>query len=449
MVRRKLIFIPVLIVLVSLVVDAQKLWTLDECIQHAYQNNLEINRQKIQVRAAEFGFWHARSQLLPSANAFVNYTFNKGRAPNFDTYEYVDRAFEDGNIGIESRLNIFNGLYNYHSMRSNHFNLLSQLENVENLKDNISVSIAGAYLQILLNQELLNIAQDQLVITQQQVARNEKLVELGTLSRGDLYQIQAQEATERAIVIRTENTLESSYLTLAQYMFLESGELNTFAIEVPELSVEDAVSIREVEEVYANALENLAIVKGAEYAMKSQEKNLSAARGLRYPSLSARFLYYTLYSEISVNPLDPVAPYRWNEQLQDKGYQQFSLSLNIPLFNRLNTQNQISTAKVNMLDASVVLDLTKQRLFQNIQQSHADANSALENYEASLEAVKSMEEAFYYAKQMFNVGILNSVDYNTAKNNLTKSQSDLLQAKYMYIFYAQILDFYGGNTIAL
>jgi outer membrane protein len=438
-----------LLVLVSLAIDAQKLWTLEECIQHAYEHNLDLNRQKIQVKAAEFGFWHARSQVLPSANAFANYTFNKGRAPNFDTYEYVDQAFEDGNVGIESRLNIFNGLYNFYSMRGNHFNLLSQLENVEYLKDNISINIAGAYLQILLNQELLNIARDQLDITRQQVARNEKLVELGTLSRGDLFQIQAQEATEKANAIKAENTLEISYLTLAQYMDLESGALNTFAIEVPEITMDDAGGLRGVDDVFADALENLAAVKSAEYMLKSQEKNLAAARGLRYPSLSARFLYYTLYSEISVNPEDPVAPYRWNEQLQDKGYQQLSFSLSIPLFNRLNTQNQISTAKVNMMDAQVVLEQTKQTLYKNIQQAYADANAALEDYEAYLEAVRSMEEAFYYAEQRFNVGMLNSVEYNTAKNNLTRAQSDLLQAKYQYIFYAQILDFYAGNPITL
>ena len=449
MVKRTLILLPILLVLVSLVVNAQKIWTLDECIQHAYENNLDINRQKIQVSAAEFGFWYARSQVLPTANAFANYTFNKGRAPNFDTYTYVDQAFQDGNVGVESRLNIFNGLYNYYSIRGNHFNLLSQLENVEHLKDNIAINIAGAYLQILLNQELLSIAQDQLEITQQQVARNEKLVELGTLSRGDLFQIQAQKATERANVIKAENTLEISYLTLAQYMDLESGDLNTFAIVIPELTIDDAVPLKSVDNVYGDALENLAAVKSAEFLLKSQEKNLSAARGLRYPSLSARFLYYTLYSEISVNPEDPVAPYRWNEQLQDKGYQQLSFSLNIPLFNRLDAQNQISRSKVNMLDAQVVLEQTKQTLYKTIQQAYADANAALEDYEAYGEAVRSMEEAFYYAEQRYNVGILNSVDYNTAKNNLTKAQSDLLQAKYQYIFYAQILDFYGGNSITL
>ena len=158
---------------------------------------------------------------------------------------------------------------------------------------------------------------------------------------------------------------------------------------------------------------------------------------------------YTLYSEISVNPLDPVAPYRWNEQLQDKGYQQLSFNLSIPLFNRLDIQRGISTAKVSYLDARVVLDQTRQTLYQMIQQAYADANAALEDYEAFQEAAKAMEEAFYYAEQRYNVGILNSVDYNTAKNNLTRAQSDLLQAKYQYIFYAQILDFYAGNPITL
>ena len=449
MVRRILILFPGLLVLVSLVVDAQKIWTLDECIQHAYANNLDINRQKIQVQAAEFGFWHARSQLMPNANAFANYTFNKGRAPNFDTYEYVDQAFQDGNVGISSQLNIFNGLSNYYTIRSNHFNLLAQLENVENLKDNIAVNIAGAYLQILLNQELLNIAQDQLEITRQQVERNQQLVDLGNLSRGDLYQIQAQEATERANAIKAENTLELSYLTLAQYMFLDAGELNTFAIETPELTVEDAVAIREVDDVYSDALSNLAIVRSAEYTVKSQEKNLAAARGLRYPSLSARYLYYTLYSEISVSPENPDALYRWYQQLQDKGYQQLSFSLDIPLFNRLDIQNGISRAKVNYLDAQVVFDQTKQTIYQRIQQTYADANAALEDYEAYQEAVKSMEEAFYYAEQKYNVGLLNTVEYNTAKNNLTMAQSDLLQAKYQYIFYTQILNFYTGNPITL
>jgi len=427
----------------------QDVWTLEECIQYAHNNNLQIQRQDIQVKIAESNFLHARAQALPTANAFANYTFNKGRAPNFDTYEYVDQAFEDGNVGIDSRLALFNGLSNYYTIRQYRYNLMARLEDVENLKNNITISIGGAYLQILLNEELLKVAEDQLGITRLQVERTQRLVEVGNLSRGELFEIQAQEAREAAIVVRARNDLEISYLTLAQYMDLEIAEMNTFRIDIPELSIEDAGYLRSVDSVFADALRELPLVRSAEYDLESFKKGLAAERGGIFPSVSVRYLYYTLYSDISVNPEDPVAQYRWMDQLQDKGYQQLSFSLSIPIFNNLYTQNRISTAKVNVLDAKVNLDLTKQTLYKNIQQAYADAKAAFENYEANLETVKSMEEAFNYTEQKYNVGMVSSVDYNLAKNNLTKAQSDLLQAKFTYIFYAKILDFYAGRPITL
>jgi outer membrane protein len=361
----------------------------------------------------------------------------------------VNQAFEDGNVGIDSRMSLFNGLSNYFVIRQNRYNLLARLEDVENLKDNITISIGGAYLQILLNEELLKVAEDQLGITRQQVEKSQKLAEVGNISRGELYEIQAQEAREAANVVRARNELEISYLTLAQYMDLAPAEINTFSIVIPELSIEDAGYLRSVDSVYADALRELSLIKSAEYDLISNEKGLAAARGGIFPTLSARYLYYTLYSDISVNPEDPQAQYRWMDQLQDKGYQTLSFSLNIPVFNRLYTQNRISTAKVRVLDAQVSLDLTKQTLYKNIQQAYADAKAAFENYEANLETVKSMEEAFNYTEQKFNVGMVSSVDYNLAKNNLTKAKSDLLQAKFMYIFYAKILDFYAGRPITL
>jgi outer membrane protein len=326
---------------------------------------------------------------------------------------------------------------------------MARLEDVENLKNNITISIGGAYLQILLNEELLKIAEDQLEITRQQVEKNERLVEVGNLSRGELYEIQAQEAREASNVVRARNELEISYLTLAQYMDLEPGEIDQFRIEIPELSIEDAGLLRSVDSVYADALRELPLVKSAEYDLKSSEKSLAAERGGIFPSVSAEYLYYTLYSNISVSPEDPLAPYHWMDQLQDKGYQRLSFSLSIPIFNNLYTKNRISQAKVTMLDARVNLDLTKQTLYKNIQQAYADAKAAFEDYEANLETVRSMNEAFNYTEQKYNVGMVSSVDYNLAKNNLTKAQSDLLQAKFMYIFYSKILDFYAGRPITL
>ena len=137
------------------------------------------------------------------------------------------------------------------------------------------------------------------------------------------------------------------------------------------------------------------------------------------------------------------------DQLIDKRRQIITLGLNVPIFNRLQTQNRISIAKINVMDARVGLDQARQTLYKTIQQAYADAMAALDNYDSNLETVRSMEEAFSYAEQRYNVGMVSSVDYNVAKNNLTRAQSDLTQAKYLYIFNTKILDFWAGKPITL
>jgi outer membrane protein len=361
----------------------------------------------------------------------------------------VNRSFQDANVGIESRLDIFSGLYNLNNIKSSKLSLLSQLEDIEDLKNDISMQIAGAYLQILLNEELLKVAIEQLDITHQQVEKNQKLVEVGNLSRGELYEIQAQEAKEKANVTKARNTLAISYLDLMQYMDLENENLVNFKVDTSDLTIEDANPLRRIDSVYSDALRVLPMVRSAEYNLQSMEKGLSASQGLRSPSVSVRYLYYTLWSQISSDPLRPEEPYIWQDQLRDKGYQQLTFSLDIPLFNRMQIQNRISNAKVNMLDAQVNLDQTKQTLYKSIQQAYADAVAALEDHEANLETVHSMQEAFNFSEERFNVGMVSSVEYNIAKNNLTKAQSDLAQAKYHYIFYTKMLDFWAGIPITL
>ena len=448
--RRIWILTGVLCLLItSPALQAQKVWTLEECIGYAHDNNLQVKRQALLARAAEHDYDYARAQTLPTANAFGNYQMNKGRAPNFDDYTYVNRSFHDGNVGVASRLEVFNGLYNLNAIRSSKFNLLSKLEDIEDLKNEITINIAGAYLQILLNEELLKVTIEQLDITHQQVEKNEQLVEVGNMSRGELYEIQAQEAVEKANVTKARNTLLISYLTLMQYMDLENEKLTDFKVDTSDLTIDDANPLRWVDSVYTDALSVLPMVRSAEYNLKSMEKGLSANKGLRSPSISARYQYYTLWSEISSDPLNPGQSYPWQNQFKDKGYQTLTFSLSVPIFNRMQIQNRISNAKVYVLDAQVNLDQTKQTLYKNIQQAYADAFAAIEDYESNTETVYSMQEAFNYTEERFNVGTVSSVDYNISKNNLTKAQSDLAQAKYLYIFYTKILDFWAGIPISL
>lgn len=433
---------------VPLDVLGQKVWTLEECIAHAHEHNLQVKRQQLQSESAGNNYLYARAQVLPNANIGANYTYNQGRALNTEDYEWINQEFYDGSVGFESRLNLFNGLSNFNNIQQSKYSLLAQIESVKELKNEISIQIAGAYLQILFNEELLRIAEEQLSVTRLQVEKNQKMVEVGNLSRGDLYEIEAQMAREMSNVTAARNDLAIAYLTLAQYMDLEINNLEDFRILIPELGIEDANALRSVDSVYSDALIVLPRVRAARYNLISFEKGLKAEIGSAFPSLSVRYAIGSFYNELSTEPTSG-GFYPWYDQLADKRRQLLTLGVSIPVFNRLAIQNRISNARVGVLDAQVALDQTKQTLYKTIQQAYADARAALDNYDSNLETVKSTEEAFKHTEEKFNVGMVSSIDYNLAKNNLTRAQSDLLQAKYLYIFNTKILDFWAGNPITL
>ena len=436
------------LLVMSPAIQGQKIWTLEECINHAYANNLQIKRQQLLSKSAENNYLYARAQILPNANIGADYTYNQGRALNTETYEWTSDPFKDGSIGFESRMNLFSGLSNYNSILQSKYSLLSRVERVKELKNDITIHIAGAYLQILFNEELLKIAEEQLKVTQQQVAKNEKLVEVGNLSKGDLYEIQAQMAREKSVVTAARNDLGISYLTLAQFMDFEIHSLDEFKVLIPELGIEDANILRNFDSVYNDALVVLPRIRAAEYNLMSFEKGLKAEIGTAFPSLNLRYAIGSFYNDKYSRPgTDEFYP--WFDQLADKRRQIVTVGLNVPIFNRLYSQNRISNARINVMDARVGLDQTKQTLYKTIQQAYADARAALDNYDSNMETVKSMEEAFNYTEQKYNVGMVSSVDYNVAKNNLMRAQSDLLQAKYLYIFNTKILDFWAGKPITL
>lgn len=181
---------------------------------------------------------------------------------------------------------------------------------------------------------------------------------------------------------------------------------------------------------------------------------MAVTRGMRYPEVYISGLYYSRYTRNALNPLDPdplnpSLDYSLNDQLKDNQYKQITMGLSIPIFNKMRIQRDISIAKINMLDAQYNLKQAKQDLYKNIQQAYSDAVSALENYYSSSDVVESMEETFDYTSEKFEVGLASSIDYNIAKNNLTKTQSDLLQAKNEYLLRVKILEFYQEEEIKL
>jgi outer membrane protein len=194
---------------------------------------------------------------------------------------------------------------------------------------------------------------------------------------------------------------------------------------------------------------NMPEIRGAEFRVKSSEKNLSVQKGARIPVVYLSGVYYSRYQDGSYNPNDSTYVYPLIDQLKDKQYSQITLGVSIPILNRYQTQTAISKAKLSLEDSRFQLEQQKQAIYKKIQEAHTDAQGAFEKYQSALEAVKSNEEAFNYTQQKYEVGLVNAVDFSIAKNNYSKARSDLAQAKYEYIFKVKILDFYSGKRIQL
>ena len=454
---------------------AQKVWTLEDCINYAIENNITIKRQELTAESAEKTHFQSKMELLPNLNTNGSHYYNSGKAINYETYSYVNESFQGGNVSLRSEINVFNGLQNYNTIKKSKYDLLAQLENVEKAKNDITLNVSTAYLQILLNKELKDNAKQQLDVTLEQIEKTKKLVEIGNAAKGDLLQIEAQAASEKAVLTNTENNLKISYLDLTQLLNIEESE--SFEILFPELpDITLANEITGVQNIFNEAIEILPEIKSAEFLLKSSEKNLAISKGAVSPTITIGYEYSSRYSEITNRQIgmetllstEPTGvteggeniynymtrriyanDYPYLDQINDNNSQAVYVALRIPIFNNWRTVNAISQARITLSDSRLNLDLQKQNLYKSIQQARTQALAAMDRYKANLEAVESIEEAFRYTEQKYEVGLVDILEYKTAKNNLNIAKSDLAQAKYEYIFRTKILEFYQGKQISL
>jgi outer membrane protein len=427
---------------------AQNIWTLEDCIRYAYDNNIIIKQQKIITEQNENRLLQSKLDLAPSLNAGANQGLSFGRSLDYTTYEFVDERVSSTRLNMGSSVTLFSGLQKLNTIQQNEFNLLASLQDLEELQNNIALNIASYYLQILFNRELLTIANNQFEITLQQVKRTATLVEAGSLARGSLFEIQAQAADEELNVVNAENRLNLSYLDLIQTLDLDS--IGDFEIVFPEFEdiVKDPITVT-VASVFRDALNLMPQIRSAEYQLQSAYKGLRIAQGGRSPSITLNSGWSTNYSNAFTNPSAPSEDYPFRDQFTNNASTGFTLGLNVPIFNNWMVNTQIANARLNVNTYELQLETTKNNLYKSIQQAHADAVAARKRYLATEEALVAMEESFKYTEERYEVGLVNTVDYNTEKNRLTMTQSDLLQAKYDYIFRIKILDFYRGIPISI
>lgn len=433
-----------------------RIWTLEDCIRHAIENNIQVKQQEIQTMFQENTLLQSKIGLLPSLNGQANNTYSFGRPLDQSTNLYTQQNVASLSVYASTNVTLFSGLQQYNTIKRNTYNLEASMKELDAMKENIALTVALGYLQILLNRELVTVTENQLVITREQIEKTRKLVDAGSLAAGNLLDIQAQAAREEVQLINNENQLLISFLNLTQLLELESPE--GFDVIVPEYAVEnDLVIVDEVNQVYIESEVMRPAIEASKLRLQAAEQDLSIAKGGWSPRLSLSTSFNTVYSDARQKILgfDPVngdiiyGEYPFSNQMSDNINYGVGLNLTIPIFNGWQVNTNIRNSKLNIENSRYEVDAARKQLYKNIQQSFADASGSLKAYNSSMTAVNAMEESFRYTEQKFNVGMVTPVEYNTAKSQLLNAQSELAQSKYQFLFKTKVLDFYRGIPLTL
>jgi outer membrane protein len=422
----------------------QKEWPLEECIKYAIENNIQIKQQVIQTEVQQNALDLAKLKLLPTFNASVSHDYSFGYALDPTQYQFHDQTVQSDRVYLGGETPIFNGLQNLNSIKKNKYEVLAAQEDLQFIRDDVALNVALAYLQILLNKDLVAANQNQLNITLQQIEKTKRLVDAGSVARGNLLQIEAQAAKEELQLITMKNQLETSYLTMTQLLEIKSPA--GFEVVTPQISVDsNSIISGNVDDIYQIASAGRPEIRSSELKLTASQYDLKIAKGGRSPRFILNHSYSTMYAYIYDYELNDPFKEQWNNN-RNMG---IGLSMNIPILNGWQINKSIANSKLSVENYQYALEGSKKQLYKNIQKAYTDAIAALKKYNSSLKAVASSEESFRYTEQKFNVGMVTSVDYNASKTQLLNAQADMSQAKYEYIFKTKVLDFYKGMPLTL
>lgn len=424
--------------------QAQETWSLRRCIDYAIEHNIDIRQAANTAEQSAVEVNTAKWARLPNLNGGAGQSWNWGRTqtavPDETTGDYstvyVNTASNGTNMQLSTSIPLFTGLELPNQYALAKLNLKAATADLEKAKEDISINIASAYLQVLFNQELHEVALGQVELSLQQCKRIEGLAGVGKASNAEVADAKARVAQDRMTAVQTENDYRLALLTLSQLIELDSPE--DFVLESPSTAITPS-PILSPDDIYQTALTGKASIRAAQYRLEGSRHSVRIAQSGFYPQLSLNgSLGTNYYSTINRT---------FHQQMGDNFSKYLGLSLNIPLFNRLATRNRVRTARLQQESYALQLDNAKKTLYKEIQQAWYNATAAESKYASSHTAALASEESFRLMTQKYENGKANAVEFNEAKQNLMKAQSDELQAKYDYLFRTKILDFYKGVPI--
>lgn len=444
----------VLLVAFSLSSNAQtKKWTLRECVNYAVQNNISIKQTALDTETAAIDKKGAIGNFLPSLNANASHSWNIGLNQDITTGLLQNKTTQFTSAGASVGIDIYRGLQNQNTLRKANLSMVAAKYQLLKMQEDIALNVANAFLQVLFNKENLKVQKDQLAINEKQLLRSQELVQAGSIPRGDLLDAKATVADDNQKLIAADNALLISRLSLSQLLQLEDFE-NFDVEDGTDVQDENNIMAQTPLSIYDKAKENRTELKLAQTNLEIAEKNVAIAKGNFQPTLQGFYNFNTRisYADIAIRDGNGAivgvqsAPPFWDQFSDNKG-QSFGAQLSIPIFNGFSARNNVERSKVNLEKSKIALEQQNVDLQRNVYTAFADAKGALNAHESSLVALESRQAAYDYAKEKYDVGLMNSFDLNQSQTLLSNAQSEVLRSKYDYIFKIKILEFYFGIPI--
>jgi outer membrane protein len=418
---------------------------LNRCIEIALKNNLEVQRKAIISESSRINWQQQRANHLPVINAGITHGINQGRSIDPQTNSYINESLTYASPTVDGSLLLFNGMALQNIIKQNSFMYQAAKQEEQQAKDDLTLNVILAYLQVLTNQDLFSLTKIQQQTTAKQLERLETLNKNGAIAPGVYYDLKGQYANDQLSIINASNALENSQIALVRLLNIPYNK----NLEVDQLSADQFLLSYEVgpEQVYQSALQNLAWVKATDFRKKSSDFQLKSSRSGYFPSVYFNSGLSSNYSNAARDLQNRRISYF--DQFNNNISKSFSISVSIPVFNSFKTKNTVSLARLNQRENELIAENTRTQLQQLTQQSYFNMTASKDRYLSLKEQVDAYTESFRTAEIRFNSGVINSVDFLIAKNNLDRANVNMLTNRYDFILRKKILDFYRGKPLSL
>ena len=477
--KRK-ILLPVLlqIGLIGTVLGQDK-WDLRRCVEYAVANNISIKQADVQAKLAEVTLTQSRRSQYPNLDFNGNVGYSSGRNQDPTTFSLITQSYLTSGYTLQAGVSLFNWFSKQNTIAANTYDAQASRANVEKIKSDISLNVAAAYLQALLNKEQVHISEVQVKQTVAQLDNTRKLVAAGSVPELNALELEAQLARDSSTLVTAIATTAQSILQLKAILNLDAG--SPFEVDAPPVEQIPVESIADLqpETVYGLAVQNMPISRVNDFRVKAAQKSVQAARSSLYPTFSlfgslgsstnsrateitgVTLLPNPVIGEVSVNgtkynvtAMDPGIAYNsrklgYFKQIDQNLRQSIGLSISVPILNGGSLRAAVDRSKLNLQNIELQKQQDNLTLKQDIYKAYTDATASLQKFSAGKKSVETAQKAYDFASKRYNIGLLNTIDLITNQNNLFRAKIDLVLAQYDYVFKLKVLEFYRGQGIKL